>query len=95
MVLRRMLLGQRLHGRVLLGRGVDELVFNIGDIDDPLDVVTFVLAVALDGIEHDRADHVTDVRRLIDGRPAQVDADFAGAHRNEDFFVFGESIVNT
>ena len=35
----------------------------------------------LHGVEDDGADHMADVARLVDRRPAQIHADVAGSHR--------------
>ena len=64
-------------------------------IVDPLDRVAEVREVALDRVEDDRPDHVPDVRRLVDGRSAQVDADLARADRFERLFLPREGVVDT
>jgi hypothetical protein len=93
-VLPRVPLGQRLHGRLGLLRRVDELVLDVGDVDDPRDLEPLEREVPLDRVEDDRADHVPDVGRLVDGRAAQVDADASGADGLEQLFLLGEGVVD-
>ena len=64
--------GQLFHGRVLLAGLDDQLVVDISDIDNESHRVTEVGQVALDGVEDDRSDHVADVARFVDRRPANV-----------------------
>ncbi len=66
----------------------DQLVVHVGDVDHQRDLVAGVGQVALDGVEDHRPDHVADVARLVDRRPAEVDADLAGLDRLEGFFGF-------
>ena len=56
----------------------DQLVVDVGDVDDPRHLVARVGQIALDGVEDHRADHVADVARLVDRRAAEIDADLAG-----------------
>ena len=70
---------------LLLGRFDDEFVIDIGDVDDEGDLVAEIDEVAFDGVEDDRPDHVAEMARLVDGRPADVHADLAGLDRLEGF----------
>ena len=78
---------------VLLLGGVDQLVVDVGDVDDPGDLVALVVQVSLDRVEDDRPDHVPDVRRLVDRRPAQIDADLARVHRARRLLFFPVSVL--
>ena len=75
-------------------RRVDQLVVDVGDVDHPRDVKPFVDQVALDRVEDHRADHVADVRRLVDRRAAQVHPHLPGAHGLEQFLLAGEGVVD-
>ena len=86
-VVGRHLLGERGHRHAARVRLVDQLVVDVGDVDDPGDLVAAVRQVALDRVEDHRPDHVADVARLVDRRPAQIDADLARLDRLEGSFV--------
>lgn len=58
-------LGQLVDGRLLGGRLVDQLIFHVGDVDDPRDGEALEDQVSLDGIKDDGADGVPDVARLV------------------------------
>lgn len=87
--------GECLDAGVEFLGGVDEFVFDVGDIDDPGDFEAFVEEVAFDGVEDDGADHMSDVWGLIDGGPAEVHADFSGAYGFEEFFLFSEAVIDS
>ena len=85
--------GQLGHRNAELPRFDDQLVVDVGDIHDPSDLIAAIGEIALDGIEDHRADHVADVARLVNRRPAQIDADAAGSHRHERFLGAAERVV--
>ena len=86
--------GQVGHGHVAgVGLG-DQLVVHVGDVDHQGHFVAAVDQVAFDGVEDDRPDHVADVAGLIDGRPAEIDADLAGLDGLEGFFGLREGVVD-
>src|SRR5262249_25095716 len=87
-------LGQLLPIDVLPGGLVDDLVIDVGDVDDEGHLVANVRQVAFDGIEDDRADHVADVAGFVDGRAAQVHADLAGPDGAELFLLPGQRVVD-
>ena len=72
----------------------DQLVVDVGDVDDPGHLVAEVGEVALDGVEDDRADHVADVAGLVDRRPADVHADLAGLDVWNGSFLPGQRVVD-
>ena len=79
-------LGQFLDRRAEFLGADDELVVHVGDVDDEGDLIAEIGQIALDRVEDDGADHVADVARLVDGRPADVHADLAGLDRLELLF---------
>ena len=52
------------------------------------------MKIALDGVEDDRPDHVSDVRRFIDGGPAQIHPHFSRPHRLKQFLLPAQTVVN-
>ncbi len=82
------------HRDAAIGCFLDELVVDIGDVDDPIHLVAAVGEVAFDAIEDDGADHVADVGFVVDGWAAEVDADFARFDGGEWFFALGERVVD-
>ncbi len=79
----------------LLLRLIDDLVVDVGDVNDQGDFISEVSEISLDGIEDDGADHVADVAGFVDRRPADVHADFAGPDRLERLFLASERVVGT
>ena len=73
---------------------LDQLVVDVGDVDDPGDVVAAVLQITLDRVEDHRPDHVADVRLVVDRRPAEIDADLAGPHGAKRFLLARERVVD-
>ena len=73
----------------------DQFVVDVGDVDDPSRLETGVRQVAFDRVENDRADHMPDVARLVNGRAAEVHADFARRRRLEFFFRSRQRIKNS
>src|SRR5262249_8328383 len=71
--------GEVLDRGAQLAGADDQLVVDVGDVDDEGDLVAEVGQEALDGVEDDRPDHVADVAGLVDGGAADVHADLAGA----------------
>ncbi len=89
------LYGDVQHGDAALVGFFDELVVDVGDVDDPIDFVAAVGEVAFNAVEDDGADHVADVGFVVDGGAAEVDADFAGLDGGERFFTLGERVVDS
>ena len=87
-------LGDVEHRDAALVGLLDELVVDVGDVDDPGDVVAAVGEVALDAIEDHRADHVADVGLVVDRRAAEVDADLARLHGGERLLALRERVVD-
>lgn len=73
---------------------VDELVVDIGNVDDEGDVIAGVGQVAFDGVEDDGADHVADVSGLIDSGTAEVHFDPAGLNGLKSFLLPRKSAVD-
>ena len=84
-VVGRHLLGQGGHRHAAGFRFVDQLVVDVGDVDDQRDLIAGVDEIAFDRVEDDRPDHVADVAGFVDGRPAKIDADLARRHRLQAF----------
>ena len=72
----------------------DNLVIDIGDVDDPLHLPAGIFEIAFDGVKDDWADHVPNVARLVDGRTAEIHSDVAGAYGNERFLLLAERVVD-
>jgi hypothetical protein len=87
-------LRELLNGSVFLFCRVDQLVLDVGDVDDPGDLVSLEHEISLDRVKDDRADHVPDVRRFVDRRAAQIDSDLSRANRFEHFLLLGQRVVN-
>ena len=84
-----------LTGRpVLLGLD-DQLVVDVGDVDDPGDLVAEVDEVALDRVEDDRPDHVADVALRVDRRPADVHAHLAGGDGLERLLGLAQRVIDS
>jgi hypothetical protein len=94
LVVGRHLLGKSRHCHPTRVRFVDQLVVDVGDVHDPRYVVARIDEVPLDRVEDHRPDHVANVARLIDRRPAEVHADLAGPDRLKSFFRASERAVN-
>ena len=88
------LLRQGFDGRLLFVRAVDQLVVDIRDVDDPCHLVTAVSQIPLDRVEDDRPDHVPDVSRLVDRRPAQIHLHLPRFDRLKIFLGPCERVVN-
>ena len=86
-------LGDFEHRDAALVGFLDELVVDIGDVDDPVDFVAAVGEVALDAVEDHRPDHVADVGLVVDRRPAEVDADLARLRRWRTVLCACESVL--
>ena len=76
-------LGDLLRPAALLVRSSDDLVVDVGDVRDVVDLDPGVLEVAAQDVVDERETAVTDVRRPVDGRPADVQAEPAGLARLE------------
>lgn len=70
---------QRLDSRPQLVGLHDELVIHIGDVDDPRHLIPGVRQIPLDRVEDHRPDHVPNVSRLVNRRPAQIHRDLPGS----------------
>ena len=73
---------------------VDQLVVNVGDVDDPGDFVSTVDEVALDRVEDNRTDGVPDVTGLVDGWTAKINPHLARCDRFERFLFAGQCVVD-
>ena len=80
-------LGQLRHGRLEFPGLDDELVVNVGDVDDEGDRVAGIDEIAFDGIEDDGADHVAQMAGLVDRRPAHVHRHLARLDGLEGFLL--------
>jgi hypothetical protein len=87
--------GQLLDRRLPLSRAHDQLVIHVGDVDHKFDGIPQVSEISLDGVEDHRPDHVTDVRRLVDCRPAQIHPDFSRHDSLEVFLRTRQRVVNS
>ncbi len=72
----------------------DELVIDVGDVDDPGDLVAQVDEVPLDGVENDGPDHMADVTAGVNGGAADVHAHRTRANRLERFFGLGQRVID-
>ena len=87
--------GQVLDRRpVLLGLN-DQLVVDVGDVDDPGDLIAKIDEVALDRIKDDRADHVPDVAFRVDGGAADVHSDLAGRDCLERLLGLTQRVIDS
>ncbi len=73
---------------------LDQLVVDVGDVDDPVDLVAAVGEVPLDAVEDHRPDHVADVSLVVNRRPAEIDADLARPHGDELLLLPRERVVD-
>ena len=73
----------------------NQLVINVGDIDDPFDLKPTVGQISCDGIEDYRPHHVTNMCLFVNGWPTQIDAHFAGLHRHECLLGPTQCVVNS
>ena len=80
-VVGRHFVGQRGHAHTAAIRFVDQLVVDVGDVDHQRDLVAGIGQIALDRVEDDRPDHVSDVAGLVNRGAAEVDADLARLDR--------------
>src|SRR5262249_32720336 len=71
------MLGQLWDRRALLLCFEDELVVNVGDVDDQRHLVTEISQVTLDCIENHGADHMADMARLVHRWAADIHAHLA------------------
>ena len=74
-------LGYLRRRALLLARSGDDLVVDVGDVRDVVDLDARVLEVTAEHVVDERETAVTDVRRSVDGRTADVQTDparFAG-----------------
>src|SRR5262245_5797808 len=76
---------------MLLG---DQLVIDVGDIDDPRHLIAAVGEITFDRVKNHRPNHMADMTFLINGRPAQIDADLAGRDRLEGLFLLSEGVID-
>ena len=77
------LLGEFRHRRAADGTLGDDLVVDVGDIDDPGHLPAGVDEISLHGVEDHRADHVPDVARLVDRGAAEIHPHVARFHRDQ------------
>ena len=68
-------------------------VAHVGDVHDVGDVVAVVLSTRRSDVLEDVGAQVAYVREVVDGRPAGVEADFAGDERCKWLFLAGEGII--
>jgi len=87
--------GQLPDGPAFLVGPVDELVVDVGDVQDEGDTVAFVLQVALDGVEDHRSDQVTDVAVHVDRRPADIHPHLPRGDRFEGLLPAGQRVIHT
>ena len=69
--------GHLLCGAAFIGCAVDDLVVNVGDVHHEPHLVAPPDEIAADDIVGESGASVADVGRVVDGRPASVDADLA------------------
>ncbi len=94
-VIVRHLLGEGFDRGSFFSSLVDEFVINVGDVDDPVDRIARVFEISFDRIEDDRPDHVPDMCRLVNRRPAQIHADLAWLDRFKILFCPGQRVVDS
>ena len=90
----RHLTGQIGHRDAPGGALGDQLVVNVGDVDDPGHLPAGVDKVPLDGVEDHRPDHMADVARLVDRRAAEVHPDPTRGDRLERLLGMAERVVD-
>ncbi len=91
--LAREALGER-ERRLACGRGVGEdLVVDVGHVAHERDLVAGLDEPAPEHVDDHRAAQVADVRRGLDGRAAQVNADMPGGDRLEGPHPPGACVV--
>ena len=86
--------GEGVDGCALDAGAVDDLVVHVGDVDDHGHVVAAEREVALDGVEDDGSDAVTDVAVHVDGGAADVHADFGRTDGLEVLLGAGERAID-
>src|SRR5688572_4815508 len=72
----------------------NELVVNVGNIDDPRDFISTIREIALDGIKDDRPDHVANMAFLINGWTAEIDTNLSRHNGLKRLFLLGESVID-
>ena len=71
--------GEFLQRQVFLARAADGLVVHVGELHDVIDLITEMPQRAPEQIDRDIGAEIADVAVIIDGRPADIEADaFAG-----------------
>ena len=93
-ILSRHLLSQLGHRDAALLGFMNQLVVDIGNIDDPANLETVVDQVSLDGVKNDGADHVPDVTWLVDRGAAEVDANLARLDCLQRFLAASQRVVD-
>ena len=83
------------HGYPFFARFVDQLVVDVGDVDDPSHFITAVNEESLNRVKNDRPDHVANMRFCIDRRAAKIHAYFAWLDRLKNVFALRERVVNS
>ena len=84
------------HGRIFaaLVRAADDLVVHVGEVHDVAHIIPFVCQVAADEVEHDGRHGVSDVRLIVDRRPADIHANLARLQSLKGLFLAGQRIVD-
>src|SRR5207253_2932345 len=85
--------GQIERGDAGLLRPYDDLVVDVGEVTHEGDVVADETQVPEQHVEGDQRTCVTDVRAIVDGDAADVDAGLAGNQRHELFEPAAQCIV--
>ena len=93
-VVLRHLFGKSFNRHLLFVRAVDQLVVNIGDVDNPGYLVAAIGQVPFDRVENDGPDHVPDMGWFIDRRSAQIHFHLARFDRLKIFFLARQRVVN-
>ena len=86
---------QRFDGGIILRGTVNQFVIDVGNVDHIRHFVPKISKVPFDRVKNHRSDHVADMRRFVDRRPAQVDAHLTGDDRLEFLFLMSQSVVDT
>ena len=85
---------QRLHRDAPLPGGLDDPVFDIGEVLDERDAVAPIFQIPADHVEDQEGEGVADVGGAVEVRAADIHAHFAGVQGHELFRAPGEGIVD-
>ncbi len=85
--------GVIINGKIGFLRAANDFVFDIGDVHDVHDFVMLETQCAREYVGEHHRTKIADVREVIHGRTAEIEADFAFVQRLKIFEFAGERVV--